>query len=1623
MKRKIVKIRAACEAMERRLLFSSLNVLTHHQDATNDGDDAQETVLTPTNVNATDFGKQFTNAVDGGDVIAEPLYMQNVNITTGTSAGVHSVVFVATEADGLYALDASTGATLWHDNFTNTTDPTNLTPTTGVTTILESDINNNPDVGSQLGILATPAIDPNTGILYLNANTKEIRADGKHFVQRLWAISINNGMPVLAPTVIGDTIAPNGLQTTGPYTYVSGPIINGTGNNDPYNSSGGVIPPTYPDTDAWTAAPGGESGYVLAFNAIEQMERTAVSLINGSVYLGFASHGDDGPYYGWVLGYNAATLKLDAAFNTCPTFEPASIVGNSQPFWCLGGIWMSGSNIATDGTNLYVVTGNGAFNGDASNFSANGFPIDHDYGDTVLKLTPDSSSVNNQNGNGWGLKVSDYFTPSNQFELNDLDLDLGSGGVTLLPTNILDSAGHPMLMVGGKESRIYLIDADNMGKFNYNYPTGASSVNPALYDRVVAEYANNGLNTGGAQVYSSASYYDGNIYIGIANHPAVELNLAAMEAGSFVPKFTSLSWGYPGETFEISSNGSSNGIAWAENPGGSDLLAYNASSFTTPIYDSNTNAADALGGSLHFHVPTVASGMVYAGSRGGGLGGYGLDASYLDSVASYFSAASALAATELTTSDMHLTWTSNSSLATEFRIDRSTNGSTWSTLAYVGNTATSYDDTTIAAATIYQYRVVAISGINSTSPSNVVSIGLPVVLTGQDYYLKRDADGTNVDLWADSGATGGVVQSLVLAQLPSIEFAGTGATNSLTIDFSNGDPLPAAGLAFSGSGLSTLAVIGDGGNDSINIGSSTISMSGTFGTATISYTGATSVDFVGGSGSDSLIQSAVPGGGAAVSFNKLNANDTINVSAGSMVIPMPTTGATVPVAQLGTLTVGGGASVSLAAPTGSAGRAMLELGTLLLAGSAGDWLGRFDLAGNDLILHNASLTMLDTQIGQALGSNWAGDGLTSRASANDSTHLTALGAITNNDGTGQTIYGTGDPLGLFDSVSPLVTDILVRQTYFGDANLDGKVDGSDYSRIDSGYYTGTGWYNGDFNYDGLINASDYTLIDNAYNTQGLTGASQLAITTPSPLITAGLTSNNLTIQLRNPLGAVVNAPVGGIAIKLTTTSLGGTFLSNGMMVTSLLIPAGSSSTSFQYVDLNAGTPAITASAVGLAPVSQPVTVDPVSAAAQLAFATAPLNQAVASTSGTMTVELEDASGNLFNAPSGGVTVSLSSSSSGGSFENTSGGAITTITIPAGSSSASFEYTDTQPGVASVSASAAGVGGAVQQETLLGSFTRISFTTPAHTLVLGASPATITIQLDDQAGNPIAAGSGGVTVSLSSTSSGGTFYGSNAAVSFIMIPAGASSATIAYRDTQLGTPSLTASAGRLITGSQQQTVIPLPTGTVAYYAFNTSAGLLADTSGSGNTLQVSGGTVAYTQTNLPIGFTGAASFSNNGYLTTSSGSFPVNVPTGNSSYTISAWIDINNANKNGIVGWGTWGTTDLVNAFRTTQGDAGAGDGTGLDNYWWNNDFIQPTVSLVNNWVYVSVTYNGTVRSMYVNGALVGTFTGNSQDNSVASSFRIGCTNNTEFFGGNMADLLIANTALSTAQIDALYNGT
>jgi fibronectin-binding autotransporter adhesin len=245
-----------------------------------------------------------------------------------------------------------------------------------------------------------------------------------------------------------------------------------------------------------------------------------------------------------------------------------------------------------------------------------------------------------------------------------------------------------------------------------------------------------------------------------------------------------------------------------------------------------------------------------------------------------------------------------------------------------------------------------------------------------------------------------------------------------------------------------------------------------------------------------------------------NYTGATTVSAGNLVYT--NSGAALLVQRIGSVSIASGSTVIATSSSNHSNRQFFV--TSALSNS-----GLIDLGSNDL----------DVQNGEAgfAGGTWNGStGITSSAAAADSTHLTAVGVLLNGN-----TYGTGTgSLGTFDRTNPASTDVLVKYTYYGDANLDGAVDGSDYTLIDAGFNSAgalTGWQNGDFNYDGKIDGSDYTLIDNAFNTQGATlgsnpaaliagstaqivGGSSSAVPEPTTLTLLGLTVGRLLSRRR-----------------------------------------------------------------------------------------------------------------------------------------------------------------------------------------------------------------------------------------------------------------------------------------------------------------------------------------------------------------------------------------------------------------------------------------------------------------------------------------------------------------------------
>jgi hypothetical protein len=259
-----------------------------------------------------------------------------------------------------------------------------------------------------------------------------------------------------------------------------------------------------------------------------------------------------------------------------------------------------------------------------------------------------------------------------------------------------------------------------------------------------------------------------------------------------------------------------------------------------------------------------------------------------------------------------------------------------------------------------------------------------------------------------------------------------------------------------------------------------------------------------------------------------------NTSTGSSLPVLVTSGATleysaqsssaIQLDRLASLNISSGGLVKFD-PSAAGHRSLLLTGSLALSTGA-----KLDLGNNDLDVQagaGTSLSALTTAAAQGFANGtWNGSaGLTSTAAANNTSHLTALGVIQNNQ-SGTALFTAANT---FDGITPGVSDLLARYTYFGDTNLDGKVDGSDYSRIDNGFlHQLTSWYNGDFNYDGVINGSDYTLIDNAFNTQGAALSAAIASPEASPEATP-------TEQLAGSPATAVPEPATTALIGLAAT--------------------------------------------------------------------------------------------------------------------------------------------------------------------------------------------------------------------------------------------------------------------------------------------------------------------------------------------------------------------------------------------------------------------------------------------------------------------------------------------------------
>ena len=501
-------------------------VTTYHNDATRAGTNSREFALTTSNVHSSTFGKLFSCVVDA-PIYPQTLWVANLPIAGGT----HNVIFTATSHDTVYAFDADASpcVTYWSRNLipSGETWPTYLNM-------------GSEDIQPDVGVVGTPVIDLTTKILYVVTKTKNVGTNARlpgDCHQRLHALSLVDGSET----------------ASGPLELKPAITVAGSGDG----SSGGRLP----------------------FDPFHENQRPGLALLNDTVYLSWGSHTDQKPWHGWVIGFNKSNLRATPMlFNATPNGGGA-------------GIWMAGGAPSIDNNNnLYVITGNGDYNGST------------EFGDTFLKLNA-------------SLALQDWFTPSDQALMDSSNGDLGSGGAAVLAD--LPSAPVKHLLIGGgkfgsgQNGELYVINRDAMGHLE--------GTGPALVQKFPVTRS----------LYATPAFWNNTLFVAGVNGPVngYALNPAT---GLFNPIPASHSAGlFPekGATPSVSANGNSHGIVWALDTslygglsrsgfGPAVLHAYDATNLGRELWNSAQAAAnrDQAGNAVKFTVPTIANGKVYIGS-------------------------------------------------------------------------------------------------------------------------------------------------------------------------------------------------------------------------------------------------------------------------------------------------------------------------------------------------------------------------------------------------------------------------------------------------------------------------------------------------------------------------------------------------------------------------------------------------------------------------------------------------------------------------------------------------------------------------------------------------------------------------------------------------------------------------------------------------------------------------------------------------------------------------------------------------------------------------------------------------------------------------------------------------
>jgi hypothetical protein len=468
----------------------------------------------------------FSCSVDAA-IYPQTLWVGNLSI----AGGVHNVIFTATSHSTVYAFDADVSPCVkyWSKN---------LVPS-GETWPNALDMGGD-DIQPDTGIVGTPVIDPATNILYVVTKTKTVGTNCRNFGtchQRLHALNLSDGSET----------------ANGPFDLTASLTVPGSGD--------------------------GSNGTALPFDPFHANQRPALALVNDTVYVAWSSYIDQKPWHGWIMAFNKSNIRATPIiFNTTPNGEGA-------------GIWMAGGAPSVDSNNnIYVITGNGTFDGKT------------EFGDTFLKLSPN-------------LVLQDWFAPADEAIMNSSNQDLGAGGAAVLAD--LPSAPIKHLLIGGgkmgngENGELYVLNRDAMGHLE---GTGAPLVQKFPVTR---------------SIFATPAFWNNTLYIAGVNGPvnAYALNTSTSQFNPIPTSHSVQLFPARGATPSTSSNGNSHGIAWAADTsqyGGSSrygtgpvvLHAFDATNLGRELWNSTQAASsrDQAGNAVKFTVPTIANGKVYIGS-------------------------------------------------------------------------------------------------------------------------------------------------------------------------------------------------------------------------------------------------------------------------------------------------------------------------------------------------------------------------------------------------------------------------------------------------------------------------------------------------------------------------------------------------------------------------------------------------------------------------------------------------------------------------------------------------------------------------------------------------------------------------------------------------------------------------------------------------------------------------------------------------------------------------------------------------------------------------------------------------------------------------------------------------